>query len=196
MRRGRRASAGTQWIAVAVIGLLWVLTLLASDAPALVVTAFWLVVEGGLAMWVRRDFRADERHLTAIAAHVESALRRNVADVYDIRATSFIGFDEIEDEGACYAFQLDGDRVVFIQGQEFYEASRFPSLDFSLVLPLDEAGRPVYSLIEKRGLKATPLRLVPADVKRTLVIPEHLELRDGTLDRVEESLRSGVAPPR
>lgn len=187
-RRGRRTSAGSVWIAAAVIALLWVMTLLASDASVLVVTIFWLVVGAGMAVWVRRDARADQRQLAALSGHFDSALRRNLADVYDVHATAFVEFEEIEDEGACYAFQLDGDRVVFVQGQEFYESARFPSLDFSLVLPLDDTGRPVDMLIEKRAPKTTPLRVVPADVKRTLLMPEHLEVRHGHLDTVETLL--------
>jgi hypothetical protein len=65
-------------------------------------------------------------------------------------------FEEIEDEGACYAFELEGGRVVFVAGQEFTESARFPSLDFSLVYPLVEQGRPVEMFIEKRGGKAAP----------------------------------------
>ena len=60
----------------------------------------------------------------------------------------------MEDEGACFAFQLeDRDEIVFLSGQEFYETAKFPSLDFSLVFPLDESGRRVDMLIERRGAK-------------------------------------------
>jgi hypothetical protein len=71
--------------------------------------------------------RGDQRQLDAIVLSLESALRRNAADVYDVRAIAFAELEEIEDEGACYAFELEGERIVFITGQEFYEAPAFPA---------------------------------------------------------------------
>lgn len=124
-----------------------------------------------------------------LATLVESALRRNEADVYDIRASSHAVFDEIEDEGACYAFEIEGGRLVFVAGQEFYEGARFPSLDFSLVYPLDGHGQPVEMFIEKRGGKTAPSRRIPAALKKSLNIPDHLELRAGRIDDLEALLR-------
>ena len=187
--RGRRASSRGVWAGIAAIGVLWALTLLASDAPPLTVTAFWLVAGGLIVAWVARDLRADGRTLDGIAAGHESALRRNLADVYDIRASAFLAFEEIEDEGACYAFHLTGtDGMVFLSGQELYEEARFPSLDFSLVFPLDEADRRVAMLIDKRGARATPVRVVPAAVKERLAIPEDLRIVAGPLDDLERRL--------
>ena len=127
------------------------MTLLASDAPWLVITGFWLVVGAGITLWARRDLRKDTASRQQWIQGLESALRRAEADVYDILAGAFVELEEFEDEGACYAFALDESRVVFISGQEFYEAARFPSLDFSLVYVLDEAGRVADMLIENVG---------------------------------------------
>jgi hypothetical protein len=188
-KRARRAASAGLWVGGVVIAVLWALTMLASDAPALVITGFWIVVGGAIVLWVRRDLGADRRAMDGIAAGFESALRRNLADVYDIRASGFLEFEEIEDEGACYAFQLDGNRLVFIQGQELYDEAQFPSLDFSLVFPLDEAGGRVDMFIEKRGAKARPERRVPAEVKQQLAIPEDLQIVEGTLAGLEDRLR-------
>jgi hypothetical protein len=189
-RSGRRATSASLWVGLGAIVLLWALTLIASDSPALIVTLFWLVVGVAIILAVRRSMQADGRQLQAVAAGLESALRRNLAEVYDIRATGFVEFEEIEDEGACYAFELPGGRLVFLQGQEFYGAADFPSLDFSLVMPLDESGRRVDMFIEKRGRKAEPQRTIPAAFKRELEIPDDLELLTGTLERLEERLRA------
>ena len=143
-------------------------------------------------MWVRRDMLSHARQLTAMAQALGSALRRGEADVYDIRAAAFAVFEEIEDEGACYAFGLEGNRLVFVAGQEFYEAARFPSLDFSLVHPLDEQGNAVEMLIEKRGEKAMPARTIPAAIKQKLRAPEHLEVRAGRLEEIERVLGEDV----
>jgi hypothetical protein len=166
--------------------LLWLWTIVASDAPWFVVTAFWALAGGGIALWVRRDMRKLGGQMEGMARGLESALRRNAAEVYDIRAQAFAEFEEIEDEGACYAFALGDGCLVFIQGQEFYESARFPSLDFSLVYVLDETDATVDMLIDKRGAKAAPVRRIPAALKQTLDIPDHLNVRRGTIEDLEE----------
>jgi hypothetical protein len=183
--RGRRASIVWLPIAGGLVLVLWVWTILASDAPWFIVTAFWLIAGGGITLWVRRDMRTHGSHLEGMARGLQSALRRNAADVYDVRARAFAELEEIEDEGACYAFEIEGGRLAFIQGQEFYESARFPSLDFSLVHVLDEAGRTVETLIDKRGAKAAPARRIPAAIKQRLVVPDHLEVRVGRIDDLE-----------
>jgi len=187
--RGRRAVSFGLWAGIGIVVLLWILTLIVSDAPDIVVTGFWLVVGAGIILWVRRDLKRDSGVMDEFAAALESAVQRNLAEVYDIRSTGFVAFEEFEDEGACYAFQLDGNRLVFLQGQEFYETARFPSLDFALVCPLDQLGRQVHMFIDNRGPKAEPQRRVPGDVKWTLEFPEDLEVVDGTLDEVEQLLK-------
>ena len=187
--RRRQASKRAPIVSAVIIGVLWVLTLLASDAPWQVVTGFWLVVGVGITLWVLRDLRKDSASQRQWIQGLESALRRAEADVYDIRGPAFVELEEFEDEGACYAFALDESRVVFISGQEFYEAARFPSLDFSLVYVLDEAGRVADMLIEKRGPKAAPARMIPFAVKHEMEIPEHLEVVDVSLDQLEARLR-------
>ena len=186
--RGRRASRVALPISGAVVAILWIWTALASDAPWLIVSVFWLVVGGVIAVWVQRDMRAHGGDFRRMAHDLESALGRNAADVYDIHARAFAVFEEIEDEGACYAFELEGHRLVFISGQEFYEGARFPSRDFSLVYVLDERGETVDMLIEKRGAKSAPERTIPAASRKSLDQPQHLEVLPGTIDNLEAVL--------
>jgi hypothetical protein len=186
--RGRRASTVYLPIAGGLLFVLWLWTILASDAPWLVVTVFWLAVGAAITLWVRRDMRTFTGQLQGMRSGLGSALRRNAADVYDVRAQAFAELEEFDDEGACYAFQLDDSRIVFIIGQEFYESARFPSLDFSLVYVLDEAGQTVDMLIDKRGLKAAPARRIPAAVKEKYDLPQHLEVRTGRIDSLEDIL--------
>ena len=194
--RGRRASRVALPISGGVVLLLWVWTVLASDASWLIVTLFWCVVGGAIALWVQRDMREHAGDFQRMAHDLESALRRNAADVYAIHARALAMFEEIEDEGACYAFELEGHRLVFITGQEFYEGARFPSLDFSLVYVLDERGDTVDMFIEKRGAKTVPARTIPAASKRALDLPEHLEVRPGRIDNLEATMRSASADAR
>jgi hypothetical protein len=194
--RCRRASTIHLPIAAAFIVALWLLTLVASNAPWLIVTMFWIVIGGIITLWVGRDLRRDAGAFEDMARSLDSALRRNAADVYDVRARRFAELEEIEDEGACYVFELEGGRLVFISGQEFYPGARFPSLDFSLVYVLDEHGHAPDMLIEKRGPRAAPAKLIPAAVKRKLELPDHLEIRAGRIDDLEDqlSVRSAVLP--
>jgi hypothetical protein len=46
-------------------------------------------------------------------------------------------------------------------------------------------------LIEKRGAKAAPLRVIPAKAKAALGFPEDLAIVPGTLDDLETILRGG-----
>jgi hypothetical protein len=173
-----------------VIAVLWILTLAAADAPWFVVTLVWFVVGAGILLWVRHDLQQDLRQLAQVRRGYESAARRNQAEVFDIRAIGFVEFEEVEDEGACYAFALEGERLVFVMGQQFYPEAKFPSLDFSLVYPLDEDGHPVDEIVGKRGPRASAARVIPAAAKLNLAIPDHMEVVRGTMDGMEEALRA------
>ena len=188
--RGRRTSTLYFPIVAAITVILWLVTIFIADAPWPVITAFWLVVGAVLALWVARDAKKDALELRSMAQSLQSALRRNAADVYDVQARDFVEFEEIEDEGAAYAFELDDGRVLFIAGQEFYPGAEFPSLDFSLVYFLDESGQTVDMQIEKRGGRASAQRLVPAAIKERLEIPEHLETRPGGIAHLEDHLEA------
>ena len=188
--RGRRTSKVYLPIVAAITVILWLVTIFIPDAPWYVITVFWLVVGAVLALWVARDAKKDALELQSMAYGLQSALKRNAADVYDVQAKSFVEFEEIEDEGASYAFELEDGRVLFISGQEFYPGAKFPSLDFSLVYFLDEAGQTVDMQIEKRGGRASPQRLIPAAIKERLEIPEHLETRPGGIAHLEDHLEA------
>lgn len=175
-------------LAGGVVAALWLATILASDSPWSVITLFWVVVGTGIGVWVWRDARRDSKYAVAMARRLESALVRDEANVFDFKARSFVEFQEIEDEGACYAFDLGDGVMAFVAGQEFYPEARFPSLDFSIVYPLDADGYEVDVLIEKRGSKADPVRKLAAKVKRDYVIPEHLEALEGQLSELESLL--------
>jgi len=186
VRRRRSLSVGI--IAVVV---LWALTLAASDSPWMVVTAFWAVAGAVILLWVHRDLRSAGVAVDQMRVGLESARRRNTARVFDIRSRAFAELEEVEDEGACYAFEIDGPRLVFIVGQQYYAEAKFPSHDFSLVEVLDESGRAASEHIEKRGPRAEPARVIPAATKLGLRPPDHLEVLEGSVDDVETILIAG-----
>lgn len=191
-RRQRAAPKAALVVGAAVIAVLWALTLLASDAPAAVVTGFWLVAGGGIILWVRRDLTRD---VAGTAEPLRSALRRREADAFRVEATAFAEFDEVEDEGAAYAFQVTPGRLLFVTGQEFYATADFPALAFSLVYPLTEGGAAADMWIASEGPRARPDRVVSREVKLASTdFPEHLEVRAGTIDDIERALgRAGDA---
>jgi hypothetical protein len=186
LRRGPRAVIP----GVAIIVILWGLTLAASDAAWPIVTVFWAVVGTGVILWVRRDLKRDLGHLSEMLRGYESARKRNEAEVFNIEASAYAEFEEVEDEGACYAFAIDGDRLTFIVGQQYYPEEKFPSHDFAVIHLLDEQGQVVDEMLEKRGPRASPARTIPAATKLELVIPEHLEVINGRLNDLEDLLGS------
>lgn len=190
----RTARRGTWYALAAVVLALWIITLLASDAPAVWVTLAWLAIGAMLAVWMGRDLKNQTAHVRTVTASIESALERGEAASYDIVARAYAEFEEFEDEGACWAFDLGDGRIVFVIGQAYYREDRFPSHDFSIVAPLDESGRPAHEWIEKRGEAVPPARVIPADVKWELAdaIPEHLGVVRAELERLEEVLGARV----
>jgi hypothetical protein len=99
-----------------------------------------------------------------------------------------VEFEEEEDEGACYAFQLDGGGILFVAGQSYYSSARFPNTDFSLVGLYDKDGSCLDELIHKRGRKLAPSRIIPAELKKRMFIPQHLHTVEGNLVDLERVL--------
>lgn len=188
--RDRSTRQGRMYLLLPVVfGVLWSLTIFASDVSWHAVTAFWIVIGSGISLWVVVDQRRDAREFRTLAERYDSACRRNEADVIDVRSTEYISFEEYEDEGACYAFALERGGTLILHGQQYYPSSRFPSLNFSIVRPLDESDRPVDEFLEKRGPKVDPSRVVPATVKLELDLPTDIAVMDTPLEEVENQLR-------
>jgi hypothetical protein len=185
------ALAKTGGASAAVCGVLAMLTLFASGAPRALVVAFWAVLWLVFTLWIGLPWR---RMMRGQARAFAEAIRTNRAREIRLQTTRVVEFEEEEDEGACYAFDHDGNSAVFIVGQEFYENDEFPNTDFSMVEILGERGQAIDVLIVKRGRTLRPERVVTATVKNRLELPEHLTIVPGTLDRIEASLSSRSTP--
>ncbi len=96
-------------------------------------------------------------------------------------------FEEQEDEGARYAFQV-GDRIVFVAGQDFYPSAKFPNSDFSLVEITDSRGTLVEMIIDSAGKKLQPIRTIAAELQSKFRIPEHLQILQGKLEDIDRLL--------
>lgn len=165
-------------------------TLAASNAPRWIVLTFWSAIAIPISIWAHVSTR---RELSAGLKALEDTVARDEADVVHIQSSAMVEFEEIEDEGACYAFQVEDRRIVFVSGQEFYASAKFPNTDFSLVHLHDSRGKLVEWLIAKHGAKAVPVRKIPAAIKSKLAVPDHLETIEGRLDDLE-SLLARSAP--
>lgn len=174
-------------IGVLIFGSLWVLSVIATmghkRGPSWYVSGLiWLGIGIPVSLWSYFNVR---RSIAKSIRRFESGLRKNAACEIRIQPKAMVEFEEEEDEGACYAFQLGNRRIVFVIGQEFSRSARFPNSDFSLIEISTEDGAVVVGLIRKHGVKIGPVRTIPAQRKAKLKIPEHLQVIDGDLSQIE-----------
>jgi hypothetical protein len=186
--RRRRATVLPKIGLVSAVGcaLLAVATLAASDAPASVIIAFWTAMALILTVWIGWPEVRRERQREGV---LNDALRTSRGRATRIASSRMASFDEIEDEGACYAFAIDDHTAVFVVGQQFYESAEFPNDDFELVQVLASNGAVLDELLITHGRKLAPERTIAAAVKATLEIPQLLETVSASLDQIEASLR-------
>jgi hypothetical protein len=145
----------------------------------------WFGIGLPITLWAYVVARSN---LEQAVGRFESALRQNSACTIRIQSERMVEFEEEEDEGACYAFQLSGGRIVFVSGQQFYSSLRFPNSDFSLVEIQSGEGMPMISLIEKEGHRIQPMQTIPANRKAALEIPSHLQVIHGDISQIEQLL--------
>ena len=189
-RQRRLASfSRRQLTALAVVcGGLWGLTMVVAfkaKGPFLIPTMVWVSLATAFYIW---SHFTEKPKLRAEASRYEWAVARSEARVVHIQSDEMVEFEEEEDEGACYAFRVGHNRIVFIRGQDFYSSAKFPNNDFSLVHIHDANGSPLETFVEKTGTKLKPVRQIPATLKSKMRIPDHLQVIDGSLDHLEQLL--------
>lgn len=173
------------WSAVGVIGSFWLLTILASDTDWRIITAFWFVLGGFIGLWA---WRGQARGISRRLGVIRSALDRNQADVVRIRSDAVVEFEEIEDEGAAYAFQAGENVIVFLVGQELSPDARFPNPDFSVIRVYDGRGNLAEFWVSKQGERLDPVRRIDGTVRKGLVVPDCFAIVEGQLDELERLL--------
>lgn len=169
-----------------VVGLLWLLTVLASDAPLWVVTAFWSGLGIVLAVWVGRERGASD---PSYSRELERALGHGSASVTRIEALRYAEIEEQEDEGAHLVLELPNRSLTFLSGQDSYPTPRFPSARIDYIDILSPAGVCVLSTRSCKGTRLPLGRTVPSDFKSHMSWPGDLEVRAGTLADLEAVLR-------
>ena len=86
-----------------------------------------------------------------------NALAIDRAIVHSVQAHYCVKFEEREDEGDLWMFHVGAEELLAVQGQTYYESSRFPALDFEVV---EIPGLPV--IIRTRSAKVSPDETVRA----------------------------------
>jgi hypothetical protein len=153
--------------------------------PGIVLT-FWTIVA---ALITVPTVLQERRKLSRRIAAYDHALASGICADRQVVATRMWEFEEEEDEGACYAFELESGGVVFIVGQEFYASARFPNADFSLVDFFGPNGEVIDMMIVKRGPRLAAERVIAAKDKAQMKTPEHTECFEGTLEQVYAHLQ-------
>jgi hypothetical protein len=175
---------------VVIFGLLWALTLWANRSGPhrlswQTITVVWIAIGATISLWgFIPEFRTKRKQFQFF----RDAVMRNQAVVLRIASEQVVEFEEWEDEGPCYAFQLSQGEIVFVSGQDFDSSARFPNSDFSLVHIVSSDGFLVERLIAKDGRKLVPIRKISAEEKSELIVPEHLAVIHGQLDQLERLL--------
>ena len=189
----RASLAKTAVASFAVCGVLGLLTLAASDAPQPMVVLFWTLAAIGFTIWMGITGSQEAHRQTA---RLRDALVQNRARGVRVKSDRVVEFDEIEDEGACYAFAVDEERVIFVLGQEFYANESFPNDDFSIVDVLSSSNLVADTLIVTDGHKLEPGRIIPSATKDALEIPDHLQVVSGRIEDIERLLPQRSTTPR
>ena len=125
-------------------------------------------------------------------AVLNDAIINGKARVETISCKRFIEVEELEDEGACYLFEIEDKRLFLLFGQEYYSDAKFPSTDFSIVDILDAKRNSVESYLEKRGEKLKPYRIISASDKIKEVIPYDEKFINCGLDELDSYINERV----
>ena len=126
--------------------------------------------------------------MVAGLAKFEKAVASSHAVVVQVQSKRVVVFEEKEDEGACYAFQLRNGRIRFVTGQDYYDSGSFPCSRFYLVHFVSGDGELLYCQLLVQEKKLNAIRTIPASVKLKLNIPDHLAIIHGDVDELEHLL--------
>lgn len=181
--------ARSRWrLRAVVLGLCVVMTAvtaMAGNVSWATAFTFWLAISLLIGAWIWfEEFIRRRKRLRRI----ESALRGGQVREVRVQAAAVTEFEEEEDEGACYAFDVGAGTVLFISGQEFYPSRTFPNTDFSLIEVHDAEGELVEFYVEKHGERLQVSRTISAESKRRLRVPDHLERVEAPLSDLERVL--------
>jgi hypothetical protein len=189
---GRRAVTAylfTLLVMLVIFGLLALWTFWGEGKNPKFIFGFWGVLGALIALSLIPNTKEERVRLSERISEYDFAISRNQCEDTAIAARKMWELEEHDDEGSCYAFELEYGGVVFVMGQEFYPSARFPNENFSIIHFRNPTHEPFEMLIEKKGKKISPERVISVKEKKGLVIPRHREFFDGTLEDVFAKLK-------
>ena len=137
---------------------------------------------------VSRSILRQDKHNRAMVCSINEALQNGTVVEEIVKSERMIEVQELEDEGACYLFEVEGKKLLLLFGQEYYPDTKFPSTDFSLIQILDSKKKPVESFVEKRGEKLKPYRTIPAKDRLKRIIPYEQKFINCGIDELDDHL--------
>ena len=137
---------------------------------------------------VIRSIIRHDKHNRAMIRAVNDALQNGTAVEETIKSDRMIEIQELEDEGACYLFEVEDKKLLLLFGQEYYPGPKFPVTDFSLIQIQDSKKNPIEFFIEKRGEKLKPYRTIPAKDRLKQMIPYDQKFIHCGIDELDEYL--------
>jgi hypothetical protein len=157
-------------------------------------TPFWftLLIFAGVGTFLfvsvcLSKLRQDKQNRVIISALSDSLQNRTAAEEI-VKSDRMIEVRELEDEGACYLFEVEDRKLLLLFGQEYYPGTKFPSTDFSLIQILDSKKNTVEFFIEKRGEKLKPYRTISSRDRFKQIIPYDQKFINCGIDELEEHL--------
>lgn len=139
----------------------------------------------------RSTLRQDKQNRVMICT-LSDALQNGTAVEEIVKSDRMMEVKELEDEGACFLFEVEDKKLLLLFGQEYYPGTKFPSTDFSLIQILDSKKNPVEFFIEKRGEKLKPYRTIPAKDGLKQIIPYDQKFINCGIDELEEHLTQNL----
>ncbi|MCD0490053.1 hypothetical protein LPB86_17565 [Pedobacter sp. MC2016-14] len=111
-------------------------------------------------------------------------------------AESYIELPEYEDEGVHYLFQLPGNQILSIGGQNFHQSDTFPSTDFETAFCNGLNNEVVLLKTYIYGVKLQPICKKHKEMKWNLIghpnypDPEKFTIIQGRLEEIENIILS------
>lgn len=137
---------------------------------------------------VSRSILRQDKYNRTMVYSINDALQNGTVVEEIVKSERMIEVQELEDEGACYLFEVEDKKLHLLFGQEYYPGTKFPSTDFSLIQILDSKKNPVEFFIEKRGEKLKPYRTIPAKDRFKQIIPYEQKFINCGIDELDEHL--------
>ena len=172
---------------IVIFGGLALLTYWAEIKNPKIIFSLWGILGAAISI---PSFIDEWRRLSRCISDFDHALAQGICEELVINSVRMWEFEEDDDEGACYAFELATGGVIIVCGQDFYPGARFPNTDFSIIEIRDRKQNVLEMIVEKRGKKMIPERRVSAQEKKSIAIPEHGTLFPGSLEAVYGTLKN------